>query len=64
MIHSHLFLSDPITAWADFAHENPNADIVVPYPAIDGDAVAIECGGQLPRMSVAQETDLWEKVAN
>lgn len=56
----------PIGEWEEYAATHPPLNLPGPtsecYPAIDGDALQVECG-PLARTSVIGETTLWEKVS-
>jgi hypothetical protein len=54
----------PIQEWVDYAATHPALPgLHSAYPAIDGDELALDFQGSLPRTSVVGETTLWEKVS-
>lgn len=58
-------MADPIADWAEFAAAHPARyfPAQAPYPAIDGDGLAVHFAGHLPRPSKLYQSTLWEKVS-
>lgn len=56
-------VSEPVAAWAAWSESHPALFADDVYPAIDGDELAAQFGGSLPRTSVVGETSIWDKVS-
>lgn len=63
---SDLFpmLTSPITEWQAYVEAHPPYPLIADhYPHVDGDQLAVDLEGCLPRTSVVGETSLWGKVS-
>lgn len=65
MIDHFPLVTEPVYVWAAYSksHDPIPGFTTDAYPGIDGDELAIDAGGSLPRMSVVGETTIWEKVS-